>query len=320
MSITQIHKAIHRIMASYGVGGSVYLYLLTGDRVALVDTGVADSPREYIQPALAEIGMSLSDIDLVLNTHAHLDHVGGNMEIKAASQAQVYIHSADLPLAQSTDAQVEFMTAPLRVLGLPEPGVQERAAYIRKMTGEAAGADMVLSAGDTVDLGRGIALRVVHNPGHTPGSISYYWESEGVLLSGDGVQGLGARPGDTPYYFNAGDYRRSLAALERLSTNILCMSHAYCVNGVVKDATRRGEEAKAFVMESAEIADTIHRAVVEAVRQMPGASKLEIARGALAELIYFYPLLLVRETRMPRSAGATILAHIEAALSGSYPM
>lgn len=320
MHSIQIHKAIHRITAPYGEGGVVFLYLLKGDRVALIDTGTVDSPRQFIQPALAEMGMGLSDVDLILNTHAHLDHVGGNLETKRTSGAQIHLHSADLPLAQSTEAQVEFMTAPLRALGLPEAEIQQRAAFIRRTAGEAAGADVLLNEGSSVDLGAGVVLRVVHNPGHTPGCISYYWESEGVLLAGDSVQGLGTRPGDTPYYFDASGYRRSLAALARLDVRILAMAHAHFIKGRVRDATQMGADARGFIDEAIQIADTIHGAVAKATRGMPGASKLEIARGALGELIYTYPQLWVRETRMPRSAGPTMLAHIDAALADSYPV
>lgn len=319
MSITQIHKAIHRISASFGEGGVVFIYVLRGDRLALVDTGAANCPHQFIEPAMAEIGMRLADVDLILNTHAHLDHVGGNRATKKASNAQIYVHSADLALARSTEAQVESMTAPLRALGLPDAEVQQRAGFIRSAVGEAAGADVTLSDGDIVDLGAGVVLRVVHNPGHTPGSISYYWETEGVLLTGDSINGLGVRPGDTPYYFDASNYRRSLTALSQLDFHTLCMSHAYFIGGLPKDATQTGLDAKAFIQEAMDIADTIHGVVAKAAKRLPGAAKLQIAREALAELIYLYPQLLVRETGMPRSAGPTLLTHIDAALDGSYP-
>ena len=92
------------------------------------------------------------------------------------------------------------------------------------------------------------------------------------------------------------------------------------LDGYIKDATQTGADAKGFIQDAIRIADTIHRAVVEAMKGMPGASKPEIARGALAELMYSYPLLLVRDTHMPRSAAPTMLAHINAALDGSYPV
>jgi hypothetical protein len=97
------------------------------------------------------------------------------------------------------------------------------------------------------------------------------------------------------------------------------MSHAYFIGGLPKDATQTGLDAKAFIQEAMDIADTIHGVVAKAAKRLPGAAKLQIAREALAELIYLYPQLLVRETGMPRSAGPTLLTHIDAALDGSYP-
>ena len=119
MRIERINSAIYRITALYDKTGTVFLYLIKGSRVALVDTGAVDSPREVLEPALAEIGMDLSDVDLILNTHAHLDHSGGNLETKRASNAPIHVHTADLPMAQSTETQVEFHIAPLRILEFP---------------------------------------------------------------------------------------------------------------------------------------------------------------------------------------------------------
>ena len=74
----QIHPEIYRIQAPFGQGSTVYLYLVRGERLALVDTGVVDTPRQILEPALAEIGLKLSDVEVVLVTHVHTDHTGGN--------------------------------------------------------------------------------------------------------------------------------------------------------------------------------------------------------------------------------------------------
>ena len=58
--------------------------------------------------------------------------------------------------------------------------------------------DRQLQDGGELDLGRALALRVLHTPGHTPGSISLYWEREGILFTGDSLQGRGSRPGWMP--------------------------------------------------------------------------------------------------------------------------
>jgi glyoxylase-like metal-dependent hydrolase (beta-lactamase superfamily II) len=317
--IERINHALYRITTPYDKTGTVFLYLLKGDRVALVDTGAVDSPREVLEPALAEIGMGLSDVDLILNTHAHLDHSGGNLETKRASGAPIHVHALDLMMAQSTEAQVESHIAPLRQLELPDEFIQERADFVIRNAGPAVGADVVLTDGEIVDLGAGVQLRVIHCPGHTPGHVCYFWEREGLLISGDAIQGQGARPGGYPYYFNARDYRRSLTALAKLDIRTLCTGHAFLGGTLVNSPTRSGTGVAMLLQESMRVADSIHKAVTEAIHHKPGAGKRDLAFAALSELIYHIPQLLVRQTGMPLQAGPTLVAHIDAALEGSYP-
>lgn len=319
LGFIQLNESLYTVMAPFHAGGNVFLYLLKGDRIAVVDTGVTHTPTEVIAPALAEMGMGLCDIDVILNTHAHLDHAGGNREMKTLSAASIHLHRDDLFMANSVQAQVEFMTAPLIALDFPKEAVEERAEHTISNTGQAVGADVVLSEGDTVDLGKGIVLRVVHNPGHTPGSISYFWESEGIMLMGDGVPGMGSRPGGYPLYFDACSYRRSLAKLSRMDFHMMCLGHAYLGGNLINHPIKKGDDCGLFLEGAIQTADTIHRAAVDAVRRMPGAGKWELALAMVSELIYSIPQVLVRKTGMPGAAAAAFATHIDAALDGSYP-
>jgi glyoxylase-like metal-dependent hydrolase (beta-lactamase superfamily II) len=230
-----------------------------------------------------------------------------------------HVHAADLPMAQSNEAQVEFHCGPLRTLEFPPEAVQERADNVRRNAGEPAGADVLLSDGDRIELGGGITLAVIHCPGHTPGHVAYYWEKEGIAFTGDAVQGQGGRPGSYPYYFDAPSYRRSLKKLSDLDCRTLCLGHAYLGGTLINAPTRHGAEAQAFLQASVTVADTIHGAVAQAVKRQPRASKRDIALDALSELLYEIPQLRLRETGMPLLAGPTLLAHIEAVLAGNYP-
>lgn len=319
MAIEQIHKAVHRIRTPFGEEGIVYLHLLKGDRTAIIDTGVAQSPRDHIEPALTQIGMALSDVDVILNTHAHPDHSGGNMEIKRASNASIYVHSADLPRATSSETLVEYMMAPSRALGAPPDSLKKGTESYVGMCGEAAGADVVVAEGDIVDLGAGIELRVVHFPGHTPGSVAYFWESEGMLFTGDCLLGYGSRLGGYPGYRNAADYRRSLQAASQMDIRLLCLGHGYLATRSVNAPARSGEDIKQFLKDSIHVVDTMHRVVSGSVRRLPGATKKEIAADAMSELIYELPTRLDRQVGLPANGIPTLLAHIEAALEGSYP-
>ena len=319
MTIEQVHRAIYMIAVPFGGTGTMFSYLIKGERLALVDTGVAESPQTVLRPALAEIGLDLTDVSVILNTHAHLDHSGGNSKVKRTSNAHVHVHEADAPMARSVEAEVEFHTQPLRVLGFPPEVIADRAAHVRDNAGEPAGADIALSDGDTIDLGARIGLRAVHCPGNTPGSVAYWWEEEDILLTGDGIQGQGSRPGGYPLYHDASNYRRSLKQLMSLNCRTLCLGHAYLGGTLLNHPVRRGSEVHMFIQAAITTADTIHKAVTDAMRKRSHASKREIAFAALDELLYEIPQLRLRRTGMPVLAGPTLLAHIESALGGTYP-
>ena len=87
------------------------------------------------------------------------------------------------------------------------------------------------------------------------------------------------------------------------------------INNPIKD----GADCGLFLKGAIQTADTIHKAAVDAVRRMPGASKRELALAMVSELVYSIPQILVRKTGMPAAAAAAFDSHIDAALDGSYP-
>jgi hypothetical protein len=79
----RIHPQVVQIGCYWGDGGHTELYLLQGDTLAIVDSGVNDTPTKYIAPALEIYGLTLHDVDLILNPHGHHDHAGGKGELVA---------------------------------------------------------------------------------------------------------------------------------------------------------------------------------------------------------------------------------------------
>jgi hypothetical protein len=69
-----------------------------------------------------------------------------------------------------------------------------------------------------------------------------------------------------------------------------------------------------------EVSDTIHRTIAAVMQRLPIASKREVASAALADLVYEIPQLRSRRTDMPLLAGPTLLAHMEAVRTGTYPV
>jgi hydroxyacylglutathione hydrolase len=95
----------------------------------------------------------------IVSTHTHIDHVGGLAELHRATGAPVLIHEADMGLYKILDVQAQW-------LGIPTPAKVNIKDFVKE--------------GDTLRWG-GYQARVLHTPGHTPGSIS-------LVVSADSVQ------------------------------------------------------------------------------------------------------------------------------------
>ena len=131
------------------------VYCETTRECAVVDPG---AEHELIFLAVAED--ELKPV-LLVNTHGHLDHIGANRDVVDHFGTRLAIHSADAPM-----------------LGK----VQQLELSLFLGAKDSPAADRMLRDGDAVRIGTG-TLRVLHTPGHSPGSISLL--ANGFLLSGD---------------------------------------------------------------------------------------------------------------------------------------
>lgn len=102
------------------------------------------------------------NVKYILNTHGHSDHVLGNRKLKDALKVPVCMHAADDRFFSDTAVR----QASTRELGLPPPDP----------------ADILLNDGDIIEVGT-LSFKVIHTPGHTPGSVCYL--SGNNLFSGD---------------------------------------------------------------------------------------------------------------------------------------
>lgn len=264
----------------------VALYLIVGRRVSLVDTGFAYHPRQSIDPALATLGLTLRDIDLILTTHGHLDHVGGHATVVSASGAPVAIHSADRgrltgPSAPSIGRD-EFAAA-LRRLGL-EDRATEREAFVLEATPGDIEVVRLLNDGDRIDLGSSVVVEVVGTPGHTDGSVSFIVRPDDIALVGDAIQGQGGSEG-LPLYEDPDAYGASLARIVEAGVSQAGLGHAFRSAHIEKQwPIATGTALSSLVRESGSFpviaADTasdvvamglpsIHDAVGEFLRRLP---------------------------------------------------
>jgi glyoxylase-like metal-dependent hydrolase (beta-lactamase superfamily II) len=310
--VPALSHRVYRVQAPYQ-GNAVHLYLVRGSKLALIDSGAADSPAVAVEPALLELGLAWSDLDYLLNTHGHADHAGGNGELKALSpQTHVGIHPADAHLLRGPEAHLNSQTdasAMMRLMGRDDM-VAEREAVLWRIVGRSSGVDRELSDGDLVDLGADVRLRVIHTPGHTDGSVCFLLESEGMLFSGDAVQGHGWRAGLAPIYHDT-IYLASLDRIDALGAKTLCMGHTFGWSGVLNDPVRSGADVGLTLEASRNAAAAIDRAVSSALSQLgPDAAFLVLAQAAFHELVYDLPITWDTRTEVPPSAAGAIRAHL----------
>ena len=314
MLTEELCKNVYKITTVFDKTGTVFLYLfVTENGNVLLDSGASDSPSTVLVPALAELGMKLKDIDVILNSHAHLDHAGGNKEIKEVSGAKIYLHPNDVFMAESVEAQIEFHVGPMRELGFPKAALEQRTAHVAENAGGVFTPDFLLKDGEVLDFGR-LKLRVVHLPGHSPGLTGFFLEDLGILFSADGIQGQGARPGSFPYVFDVKSYRASLAKARDLRPNQLCLGHAYNGGSLVNDPVRQGEDAVKFLKCSIDVAELILASTEKAVKEHKEAGARELAKIILDDLLYDIPQLRIRQTGFPLLAGPTLLSSIKECL------
>ncbi len=122
---------------------------------AIVDPG---AEPEKIFPVITEF--SLKPV-LILNTHGHVDHVGANLDMKERFSVPLWIHSLDNPLLEAIKGSEMSLFLGAKDSPLPDKFLKDR---------------------ETISIGK-VSLKVVHTPGHTPGSVGFY--GHGTLFSGD---------------------------------------------------------------------------------------------------------------------------------------
>lgn len=171
-----------------GSAGRVHAYLLEDDDgLTLIDT-LSGADGAVVTRALAALGRDVRDLRRIVLTHAHRSHIRGAADLRRMSGARVYAH----PFEGATIAGERpcaptglWPRRPYRVYhlqaGLTVGTYAERAGLrLDIFSAPPCDVDVDIAEGDTIG-----SLHAVHTPGHTDGSMSFYWPAERALFTGD---------------------------------------------------------------------------------------------------------------------------------------
>jgi glyoxylase-like metal-dependent hydrolase (beta-lactamase superfamily II) len=206
-------------------------YLLEeGGKVTIVDAG-CPSYRPQLDGALREIGRTISDVEAIVLTHAHIDHIGFSQVLQDERGTPVYAHELEVPQATTgkpPSTEGSYITAMLRhrtarrvVFHIARNGGARPPKLARVQT---------FSDGEQLDLpGR---PRVVFTPGHSPGHCVLHAESEGAAFTGDALCGWHTVTGEQGPILPPAEFsnsmagaRESLSRIEGLDVQTLYFGH-----------------------------------------------------------------------------------------------
>lgn len=228
-------------------GSFTGMFLIAGERrCVLADTALPEAVEEYLLPYLAGAGIPLDSLELVVNTHNHGDHAGGNARLRELCGAKFAVHRS------GADSQ-------------------ERGGFHP---------DQLLDDGSLLSVGE-IRLGIVHLPGHSPDSIGVLELSSGTMFTGDSLQGRGTEYSGIALYADPVTYLQSIDRMETLfrigRVRRLVCGHAFApYDGTVSEA-----DLPDFLEACRDSVIAYRSAVEEYLEDHPGADASELGRVLL---------------------------------------
>jgi hydroxyacylglutathione hydrolase len=201
----QITPAIHALRHPFKIPVApgialerfVYSYLLAGETITLIDTGVAGC-ENTIFDYIRSIGRDPDEISLIIFTHSHPDHIGAAEAIREITGCSVMARPAERTWIEDVELQNRER---------PVPGFSTLIVGSVTLDHELADSDVIDSDGTEE-----YEFQVYHTPGHSAGSISLLVQREGALFCGDAVP----VEGDLPAYDDARQSVRSVIKLQAI--------------------------------------------------------------------------------------------------------
>ncbi|MBI4846327.1 MAG: MBL fold metallo-hydrolase [Candidatus Omnitrophica bacterium] len=233
-----------------------FAYLVFGDKIHLIDSGVAGSEStiyEYIKGQ----GRELKEVASLILTHSHPDHIGAAKSIKNQTGCTIFAHKLEQDWIEDTEKQFKAR---------PVPGFQTLVEGSVKV-------DRILGGGEIIKLEKGILCKTVHTPGHSKGSISLLFENDKALFTADVL----IYPGDLPIYEDISACLESIKMLQKVANvENLFSSWEHPIQGQDK-IIKRMDESIAYL-------ERIHTAVISNSSINKQQTIMELCQKVVSEL------------------------------------
>ena len=232
----KISENVYGILTKFG-----YLnqYVIVNDStLAVVDMMLGKSDVDHLERELSTQGLSLDQVQHMLITHAHSDHIGGLAEFQTRSNATTYAHRLDAKIIRG---EADPVFANPDELGWLNRLIRQQVS--QQTSSEPARVDIDLAGGEHLDdILEG--LQVIHLPGHSHGQVGFYIPSQKLLLGGDVMMYyLGSLR--MPIRAVSPDWqavKESIRQVAELDVDILCLGHGkplYNANPIIQEFAER---------------------------------------------------------------------------------
>ena len=214
--------------------GPINIYLIVDDPLTLIDTGPkTDVAIAALTTQINQLGFRIPDIKRIVLTHTHEDHCGLASWLQQRCGAPVYVHEWEQENL-TNHGRLRADRVLLKSAGVPEGQLEQMVGHYAKVKSFADAVENVVTYRDEheFEFARG-SWRIVHTPGHTPGSCCLLREATRTLLAGDTILKhitpnpvLNPDPRDATRRFPAlKNYLASLEKLRDLAPTLIHTSH-----------------------------------------------------------------------------------------------
>lgn len=220
MSVVKIDEHMFMIdVEAAGIRNFVASYVVKGESVAIIETGPTSSIQNLLN-GLSKLGIKSDNVSYIAVSHIHLDHGGGvGALVKHLPKAKVLVHQRGVPHLANPEKLWQqskmALGAIAEIYGKPEPVPLERM--------------IAAQDGMTLNIGKGVMLKVVETLGHASHHISYYEPLSKGIFTGDAagiyISELGVIVPTTPPPFRLDITLSSLDKLASLKPLVLYYTH-----------------------------------------------------------------------------------------------